>query len=189
MSTSTGRALRADAQMNQDRLLESAAVAFARDGADASLKAIAQDAGVGIGTLYRRFPTRDDLVEATYRNETERLSERAPEFLLEMPPREAMRTWMEGFVDYMQTKHGMSDALPSILEARDGLRMHSRDLLRGAIATLLEACVDNGDFRAGVPADDVMMALGGITLIAANESQRELASRLIDLLLAGLEAA
>ena len=188
MSTPTGRALRADAQLNHDRLLESAAVAFARDGADASLKAIAQDAGVGIGTLYRRFPTRDDLIEATYRNETERLSERASELLHDLGPQDAMRSWMEGFVDYMQTKHGMSDALLSILDARDGLRMHSRDLLRGAIATLLEACIADGGFRSGTSADDVMMALGGITLISANEGQRELATRLIELLLAGLRA-
>jgi len=188
MSTPTGRALRADAQLNHDRLLESAAVAFARDGADASLKAIAQDAGVGIGTLYRRFPTREDLIEATYRNETERLSERASELLHDLGPQDAMRSWMEGFVDYMQTKHGMSDALPSILDARDGLRMHSRNLLRGAIATLLEACIADGGFRSGTSADDVMMALGGITLISANEGQRELATRLIELLLAGLRA-
>ena len=188
MSIPTPRPLRADAQQNHDRLLEVAAIAFSAEGADASLKAIAKDAGVGIGTLYRRFPSRDDLIEATYRNETARLSERAPELLLELAPREAMRAWMEGFVDYMLAKHGMAEALPSILAARDGLRLHSRDLLRDAIATLLEACIDDGSLRSQVPANDVMMALGGIALIAANESQRDLASGLIDLLLAGLTA-
>jgi AcrR family transcriptional regulator len=187
--TGTPRPLRADAQLNLDRLLESAAEAFARDGADTSLKAIAQHAGVGIGTLYRRFPTRDDLIEATYRNETERLCERAPELLASSAPSVAFRTWMEAFVDYMQTKHGMADALPGILSANEGLRLHSRDLLRDAIQALLTASVDDGSVRAGVPADDVMMALGGITLIAANESQRSLASRLIDLLVAGLAPA
>jgi AcrR family transcriptional regulator len=186
MSSSTGRALRADAQLNHDRLLESAARAFSREGANASLKAIAQEAGVGIGTLYRRFPTRDDLVEATYRNETARLCERAPELLLEERPRDAMRSWMEGFVDYMLAKHGMAEALPAILAAQQGLRLHSRDLLRGAIETLLEACIQDGSLGADVPANDIMMALGGTTLIAGNEGQRELASRLIDLLLAGL---
>jgi AcrR family transcriptional regulator len=186
MPTAHVRPLRADAQLNHDRLLEAAAAAFTRDGADASLKAIAHDAGVGIGTLYRRFPTRDDLIEATYRNETSRLCELAPQLLLGRAPREAMRSWMESFVDYMLTKHGMADALPGILAAHDGLRLHSRDLLRDAIETLLVACVEDGTFRADVPADDVMMALGGVTLIAANEDQRELASRLIELLLAGL---
>jgi AcrR family transcriptional regulator len=186
MSTPTDRVLRADAQHNHDRLLDVAANAFARDGADTSLKAIAKDAGVGIGTLYRRFPTRDDLIEATYRNETARLSERASELLSSLTPLQAMREWMEGFVDYMLTKHGMAEALPAILAAQDGLRLHSRGLLRSAIETLLEACIADGSLRPGVPADDVMMALGGITLIASNESQRELASRLVDLLLIGL---
>jgi AcrR family transcriptional regulator len=180
------RALRADAQLNHDRLLEAAARAFARDGADASLKAIAQDAGVGIGTLYRRFPTRDDLIEATYRNETTRLCERAAELLATSPPRDALRRWMDGFVDYMSTKHGMSDALPGILAAQEGLRLHTRDLLRDAIDLLLAAAAADGTIRADVPADDVMMALGGITMIAGHESQRELASRLLDLMLDGL---
>jgi len=88
------------------------------------------NAGVGIGTLYRRFPTRDDLVEATYRNETARLCESAPALLAELSPHEAMRVWMEGFVDYILNKNGMTDALPAILASRDGLRAHSRDLLR-----------------------------------------------------------
>jgi AcrR family transcriptional regulator len=180
------RALRADAQLNHDRLLEAAARAFARDGADASLKAIAQDAGVGIGTLYRRFPTRDDLIEATYRNETIRLCERASELLATCSPREALRSWMDGFVDYMTTKHGMADALPGILAAQEGLRLHSRDLLRSAIDELLTAAVAEGTIRSDVPADDVMMALGGITMIAGHESKRDLASRLLDLMLAGL---
>jgi AcrR family transcriptional regulator len=178
--------LRADAQLNLDRLLESAAQAFARDGADTSLKAIARQAGVGIGTLYRRFPTRDDLIEATYRNETARLCESASELLAASTPSVALRTWMEAFVDYMQTKHGMAEALPGILSADEGLRLHSRDLLRDAIQALLAASLADGSVRPGVPANDIMMALGGITLIAANEGQRELASRLIDLLVAGL---
>jgi AcrR family transcriptional regulator len=186
MSTAISRTLRADAQLNHDRLLDAAARAFAENGADASLKAIAQDAGVGIGTLYRRFPTRDDLIEATYRNETTQLCDRAPALLLEHPPLVALRTWMEGFVDYMQTKHGMADALPAILDTHDGLRAHSRDGLRGAIQSLLAACIDESTVRADVSASDVLMALGGVTLIAGHEGQRELASRLIELLLAGL---
>jgi len=180
------RALRADAQLNQERLLEAAARAFARDGADTSLKAIAQDAGVGIGTLYRRFPSRDDLIEATYRNETARLCERVPELLVASTPRDALRSWAEGFVDYMLTKTGMAEALPGILAAQEGLRRHSRDLLRDAIGTLLAAGIVDGTVRDDVPANDVMMALGGITLIAGHESQRQLASRLLELLLDGL---
>jgi AcrR family transcriptional regulator len=186
MNRMNPRALRADAQFNHERLLEAAARAFARDGADTSLKAIAQDAGVGIGTLYRRFPTRDDLIEATYRNETTRLCERAPELLATCSPRDALRGWVEGFVDYMLTKTGMAEALPGILAAQDTLRLQSRDLLRTAIDTLLTAGIADGTVRDDVPADDVMMALGGITLIAGHESQRPLASRLLELLIDGL---
>ncbi len=180
------RSLRADAQANYDRLLEVAARAFASEGADASLKAIAAEAGVGIGTLYRRFPTREDLIEATYRNETTRLAESAPQLLQDRAPVDALRDWMEQFVDYMQTKQGMADALPAILAAREGLRLHSREALGQAIATLLAAGTAAGQLREDAAPGDVMMALGGITLISGHEDQRELASRLISLLLDGL---
>jgi AcrR family transcriptional regulator len=186
MTTTDARSLRADAQLNRDRLLEAAAAAFARDGADTSLKAIAKEAGVGIGTLYRRFPTRDDLIEATYRNETTRLCESASELLERSDPATALRQWMDRFVDYMLTKHGMSSALPSILAAEDGLRAGTRSRLRDAIATLLATGIQANSLRSDVSADDVMMALGGITLIAGAEQQRDLAARLLDLLMDGL---
>lgn len=187
MADTDGRTLRADAQLNRDRLLEAAAQAFARDGADTSLKAIAHAAGVGIGTLYRRFPIREDLIEATYRNETVRLCQSATELLEDVQPAAAaLRQWMDKFVDYILTKHGMSDALPSILAADEGLRASSRTRLRDAIASLLDAGVRDASLREGIPADDVMMALGGVTLIAGAEQQRDLASRLLDLLMDGL---
>lgn len=179
--------MRADAQENHDRLLEAAARAFARDGADASLKAVAQDAGVGIGTLYRRFPTRDRLIEATYRNETARLCAAAPTLLAEHEgdPVAALRAWMERFVDYMDVKHGMGAALPVILAADGDQRMRTRDLLTEAIATLTRAGAERGVISAGVDPYDLLMGLGGVTLIAGQENQRALASRLITLLLAG----
>lgn len=182
------RSLRADAQANHERLLEVAARAFAREGADTSLKAIAAEAGVGIGTLYRRFPTRDDLIEATYRSETARLCESASRLLDDRAPTVALREWMEHFVDYMLTKRGMADALPAILASRAGLRRHSREALAEAVATLLNAGITAGELRPDVVATDVLMALGGITLISGHEHQRELASRLISLLLDGLGA-
>ena len=178
--------MRADARENLDRILGAAARLFAQDGADPSLKAIAQAADVGIATLYRRFPTRDDLIEATYRNETERLGRRADELLAELPPDAALRAWMASFVDYVLTKNGMSEALPAILVARDGLRAHSRDILRAAIDRILRAAVAAHLLRDDVPADDVMMAVGGVTLIASHEHQRALADRLLDLVVDGL---
>ncbi|WP_034260826.1 TetR/AcrR family transcriptional regulator [Actinospica robiniae] len=182
------RSLRADAQANQERLLEVAAHAFARDGADTSLKAIAAEAGVGIGTLYRRFPAREDLIEATYRNETALLCESASLLLAEHPPVAAFQAWMERFVDYMLTKRGMADALPKILASREGLRAHSREVLSGAVDELLHAGVVTGALRPDISSADVLMALGGVTLITGHEDERQLASRLISLLLDGLAA-
>lgn len=178
--------MRADARENLDRILAAAARLFAEDAADTSLKAIAKEADVGIATLYRRFPTREDLIEATYRHETERLARSADELLAAMAPDVALRQWMDAFVDYMLTKDGMAEALPAILAARDGLRVHSRDVLRAAIDRILRAAVAANLLRDDVPADDVMMAIGGVTLIAGHEHERDFAARLLDLVMAGL---
>lgn len=186
MTTERARPLRADARLNEDRLLEAAARAFASDGADASLKAIAKDAGVGIGTLYRRFPTRERLVEATYRNETARLCDAAPDLLRGIPAAAALRTWMDLFVDYMATKHGMADALHAVLVTEGELRMRTRDLLTEALAALLAAGVADGTLRPDLDPADVLMGLGGVTLIAGAPDQRELAGRLLDLLMDGV---
>ncbi|AYG04350.1 TetR/AcrR family transcriptional regulator [Gryllotalpicola protaetiae] len=180
------RSLRADAQANYERLLDVSARVFARDGADTSMKAIAAEAGVGIATLYRRFPTRDDLIEATYRSRTEQLCAAAPELLEHTEPIGALRDWMEQFVDYMLTKQGMADALPAILAARDGLRAHSREALLQAMTALVEAGVTAGRLRPDASPSDILMAIGGITLISGHESDRQLATRLIDQLLGGL---
>jgi AcrR family transcriptional regulator len=180
------RPLRADAQQNQDRLLAAAARAFARDGSDASLKAIAKDADVGIGTLYRRFPTRERLIEATYRSETAKLCAAAPELLRDRTATEALRAWMDHFVDYMATKHGMADALHAVLVTDGELRMRTRDLLTEALTTLMAAGIADGAVRADVDPNDVLMSLGGITLIAGEPGQRDLAHRLLDLLVDGL---
>lgn len=177
--------MRADARQNHDRLLEAAARAFASDGSEASLKDIAKDAGVGIGTLYRRFPNREVLVEAVYRNETARLAVAATELLEKKPPVEALREWMSRFVAYIDTKHGMGEALPVVLSSAGDLRMESRQLLADAIAVLLDAGIAGGAIRKDAAPGDVLMALGGVTLIAAKEPSG-LADRLLDLLVDGL---
>jgi AcrR family transcriptional regulator len=182
------RTMRADAQLNHDRLLDAAARAFADEGADASLKAIAKAAGVGIGTLYRRFPTREQLVEATYRNESARLCAAAADLLETSTPTEALRTWMDQFVDYMATKRGMAEALKAVLVARGDLSMRTRDLLTEALAGLLAAGAAAGSIRADLDPDDVLMSLGGVALIVGAPSQRAQAGRLIDLLMDGLRA-
>jgi AcrR family transcriptional regulator len=178
--------LRADAQQNYDRLLEVAARALARDGGHASLKAIAQEAGVGIGTLYRRFPSREVLVEAVYRSESRRLCDSAPDLLRELPPVDALRTWMLRFLDYMATKHGMADALHMLLTADEGLRLATRSMIYEALTILLQACKDSGQLRAGLNPTDVSLALGGFALIVDDQYVEGLGPRLVDLLLEGL---
>ena len=181
------RRLRADAQRNEDRLLEAAAEAFARGGANASVKDIARQAGVGVGTLYRRFPSKELLVEATYRHEIERLCQAAPELAASSPPVEALRTWIQRFVVFMATKQGMADALRVVL-TDDSQRLHTRALLTEAIELLLTAGARQGAFRPGASAYDLLMALGGISLITDYDNQSGLADRLIDLLLHGVVA-
>ncbi len=185
--TDAERTLRADARLNEDRVLRAAAEAFQHAGADTSMKAIAHEAGVGIGTLYRRFPTREHLIETVYRRETERLAGSVPRLLQRYTPAVALRRWIDGFLDYMLTKRGMSEALPAILADQDGLRLQSRGLLRDAIGELLAAA--DGTLRSDVSADDVMMAIGGIALVAGHENNRALARRLADLLMDGLAAS
>ncbi|MEW2291054.1 helix-turn-helix domain-containing protein [Streptomyces sp. NPDC047841] len=179
------RSLRADAQRNEDRLLEAAAAAFARDGAGASVKDIARAAGVGVGTLYRRFPSKELLIEAIYRHEVQRLCDSAPHLAATRPPVDALRTWMEAFIDFMTAKDGMADALRVVL-TDDGEKMHTRALLADAIAHLLAAGQERSPARSEVDAQDVLMALGGISLMASSEGRRDLATRLIDLLLHGI---
>ena len=179
------KALRADAQRNEDRLLKAAVAAFAREGADAAVKDIAREAGVGIGTLYRRFPSKELLIEAVYRNEVESLCEAAPHLAATQPPADALRTWMERFIDFMAAKRGMADALRAVL-IDDSEKTQTRTMLAEAIDHLLAPGEGQSVARPGVNAQDVLMALGGISLMAASEEQRDLASRLIDLLLHGI---
>lgn len=176
--------MRADARANRDRLLEAAARAFARDGADASLKAIAKDAGVGIGTLYRRFPTRESLVEAIYHDETARLCSAADELLRELPAVEALRVWMDRFAELMATKHAMADALRAVLTSEPD-RMRTRRSLADAVAVLLAAGVEQGTIRSDVDAMDVLLGIGGMILIAG-DTDTGLVGRLLDILTDGL---
>jgi AcrR family transcriptional regulator len=180
------RPLRADAQRNRDRLLETAVRAFSQAGPDVTLDAIAKDAGVGIGTLYRHFPTREALVEATYRNELARLCDAAAELLETTPPDEALRTWMDRFVDYMTTKRGMADALHAVIASGGNPFAESRDRLVAAITTLLKAGSTAGTVRADVDPGDVVASISGVTLTAGAPEQRAQAGRMLDLLMDGL---
>jgi AcrR family transcriptional regulator len=180
------RPLRADARRNRERLLEAAARAFARQGPEVTLNAIAKEAGVGIGTLFRHFPTREALVEATYRNELSRLCAAVPELLETAGPADALRTWMDQFVAYMTTKRGMADTLRVIVVSGGALYVHAREQLTAAIAALLDAGIAAGTIRPDADADDVLASLGGVTLIVEQLEQPDRTRRLLDLLVDGL---
>ncbi|HEY3630069.1 MAG TPA: TetR family transcriptional regulator [Jatrophihabitantaceae bacterium] len=182
----TTRPLRADAQRNRDRLLEVAVRAFSHDGPDVTLDAIAREAEVGIGTLYRHFPTREALVDAAYRNELYRLCDSAQRLLKRQPPERALRTWMDRFVDYMGTKRGMGDALKALIASGGDPFSESRDRLVGAVATLLEAGAAAGTLRADIDPEDVLVSLSGLSLATADADRRAQAGRLLDLLMDGV---
>jgi AcrR family transcriptional regulator len=184
----TERALRADARRNRDQLLEVAARAFSQDGPDVTLEAIARQAGVGIGTLYRHFPSREALVDAAYRNELARLCDSVDDLLATMPADQALRAWMDQFVDYMTTKRGMGDALRALIASGGNPFSHSRSQLTAAVATLLDAGVKAGVIRSDITSDDVMVSLSGISFATADPDRREQAGRLLDLLLDALTA-
>jgi len=178
------RPLRADAQRNRDQILAAAARAFSKCGLEATLEGIAKDAGVGIGTLYRHFPTRELLIEAAYRNELAGVCGAAPELLDKLPPTEALRTWMGRYIDYMTRKLGMADALRAVIASGANPYAQSFELLVGAIKPLLDAGVAAGEIRPDVSADDVLVSLSGVALAAG--TRRDQADRLVNLLLDGL---
>lgn len=178
--------LRADARRNRDALLVAARETFAEQGVDGSLEEVARRAGVGVGTLYRHFPTREALVDAAYRNELERLCEAASELLAELPADRALRAWMDLFVAYMTTKRGMADALRAVIASGGNPFAESRARLGAAVGELLGAGAAGGVLRRDAEAVDVLTMLSGVSLAAGEASAREQAGRLLDLLMDGL---
>lgn len=178
--------LRADAQRNRDRLVEVAAQAFAADGVDASLEEIAKRAGVGIGTLYRHFPTREHLVEVVYRREVEGLCHAAEELAREHAADVALELWMQRFVDYIATKRGLATSLRLLLTTNSTLFSDTSGRVSGAMRSLIEAAAASGKIRADVDASDVMHALGGIYSAPNTPDWRERSGRLVKLLMDGL---
>jgi AcrR family transcriptional regulator len=183
---SAPKPLRADAQRNRDRLVEVAVRAFSHGGADVTLESIAREAGVGIGTLYRHFPTREALIEAAYRNELTKLCDSAPELLRTKPAHEALRAWLDGFVDYMATKHGMGDALKAVIATGVNPFAQSRAKLTEAMTVLQTAAVEAGVIRADTTPWDVVLSASGVCLVFDQVGDRDQAGRMLDLLMDGL---
>ena len=178
--------LRADARQNRARIIEVARDALTTAN-DASLNSIAKKAGVGPGTLYRHFPTREALILAVYRHEVERLAAHAPQLLAEHPPLRALRLWLDRLAYYGRIKHGVADLLHALTD--DGLADETYRLIVGALALLLRACVDAGDVRADVDPDDVLLMLGFLWRVGPGADGEARAARLLDLVIAGLSPA
>ena len=180
---------RTDAQRNRERLVDAAKAAFADAGADVSLDEIARRAGVGIGTLYRHFPTRDAIVEAVYRREVEQLADAATRLLGAMPPGDALREWMRLFLDYVATKKVLASALGAIVRGCNDLYAFSTTQITGAMALLVERAIAAGDIRADADPDDLLRALVGFTFGNTSPGWQASALRLIDILMDGLRAS
>jgi AcrR family transcriptional regulator len=178
------RAPRADAARNRDLLLAAATRAFAASVTEPSMRAIAREAGVGIATLYRHFPTREPLVDAVYQDQVQRLTSGARELLAQLPPAQAMRQWMDLFAEWLATKHGMLETLSAMLES--GEIAGARAELLEAITAILDAGRAAGDLRGDVSAEDISASLIGIFTVTGKPANHALADRLLNLLLDGL---
>jgi AcrR family transcriptional regulator len=176
---------RMDAQRNRERILEVAKEAFTRFGADASLDDIAKQAGVGAGTLYRHFPTRDALIEAVYRSEVDKLAAAERKFTETMAPIEALRTWMLLFVDHIAAKQIIAPALNSVVGGPSKLFEGSRGLVHGAIDALVKRAIISGDIRSDLEPFDLLRALIGVSHIASGPGWQQSARRLVDILITG----
>lgn len=174
---------RADARQNRARIIEVARDAFTAAG-DASLNSIAKKAGVGPGTLYRHFPTREALILAVYRHEVEQLAAYAPELLEDHPPLAALRLWFDRLAYYGRIKHGVSDILHALTD--DGLEGEIYGAVIGAVTLLLRACEEDGSIRPGVDPDDVLLMLGFLWRTGPGEEGEARVARLLDLVIDGL---
>jgi AcrR family transcriptional regulator len=176
---------RTDAQRNRGRILEVAKEAFSRSGANTSLDEVAKQAGVGAGTLYRHFPTRDALLEGVYRTEVEKLAAAERKFAETMPPIEALRAWMLLFVDYIAAKQIIAPALNTLVGGPSKLYEASRDQLSGAIEALVNRAIKSGDMRNDLDPFDLLRALIGVSHVASGPDWQRSARRLVEILISG----
>jgi AcrR family transcriptional regulator len=176
---------RADAQRNRARILEIAKDAFTKSGVKISLDDVARQAGIGPGTLYRHFPTREALLEAVYRTEVEKLAAAEREFAESMPPIEALRAWMLLFVDYIAAKQIIAPTLNTIVGGASKLFEATGAQIKGAIHGLVERAIESGDIRADLDPLDLLRALIGVSNVASGPDWAQSARRLVDILILG----
>jgi AcrR family transcriptional regulator len=185
VNDAASRPLRADAQRNLDALLEAAMAVFAASGVDAPVREIAARARVGVGTVYRHFPQRSDLVAAVFRHEVDACADAAPALAAEHPPGEALALWMQRYVDFIAAKRGLSAALHSGAPAFEPLPAYFRDRLQPALRTLLDAAAAAGEIRADVEPTDLLNAVASLSL-PTRDGQAPQARRMVALLVDGL---
>lgn len=185
-SPEIARKPRADAVRNRERVLEAAKAVFSAGGSEASLEAVARHAGVGIGTLYRHFPTREALYEAIYRREVEQLGDLAEQLQNAPDPVEALRRWLRANVEFVATKKGMVAALALVAHPSTELQAYSFDRLTKAIGALLARAVAAGEIRADIGAEDVLRALIGMCYMHDQPGWQTTALRLLDVFVDGL---
>ena len=189
MAESEARGQRADATRNRNQLLDVAARVFVSADTEPSMRAIAREAGVGIATLYRHFPTRESLVDAVYRDQVTRLTDGARELLAELSPPAALRRWMDLFGDWIATKNGMLDTLLAMIESGEIAHAQTQAELLAAIDDILNAGRVTGELRADVSAEDIAASLIGIFTVARPPEHHARASRLLNILMDGLRPA
>jgi AcrR family transcriptional regulator len=177
---------RADAVRNRERVLEAAKAVFSAGGSDASLEAVARRAGVGIGTLYRHFPTREALFEAVYRREVEQLGELAEQLKSEAEPVEALRRWLRSNVEFVATKKGMVAALALAAYNSSELHVYSFDRLTRAVGALLQRAVEAGEVRSDIRPEDLIRALVGMCYMHDQPGWLPTVLRLVDVFVDGL---
>ncbi|MEY9358048.1 AcrR family transcriptional regulator [Bradyrhizobium yuanmingense] len=184
--TDQTRKPRVDAVRNRERVLEAAKLVFSAGGSEASLEAVAKRAGVGIGTLYRHFPTREALFEAVYRREVEQLSELAEQLKNAKDPVEALRRWLRSGVEFVATKKGMMAALALAVQSGSELHAFSFERLTKAIGSLLDRAVAAGEMRADISPEDLLRAFFGMCYVHDQPGWQATALRLLDVFVDGL---
>ena len=180
---------RTDAERNRERILEVAKDVFTRDGAAASLDDIARRSGIGNATLYRHFPTRDDLIEAVYRSEVEKLAAAEQRFAATMPPLEALRAWMLLFIDHIAGKMLIIPAMNTIAGGSLRLMEGSRSLIHTAFVASVKRAIASGDLHSDTDPNDFVRALVGVFHTSAQPGWEQSARRLVDILIAGSRSA
>ncbi|HEX4220073.1 MAG TPA: helix-turn-helix domain-containing protein [Acidimicrobiales bacterium] len=179
-----GRPMRADARRNYERLVAAARDVFSREGGGASMDAVARQAGVGVGTLYRHFPKRIDLVEAVYRTDVDTLVQTAEEAVVDLEPWPAVKAFLEAFVRYAQGKRTFLNELREAFDKNPDLRLDMLERVQGAMQLVIGRAQDAGVVRTDVNGQDVMQLVGPMCTNATLSEEQSI--RLLGMILDGL---